>query len=135
MRAANAESPAPESGALESLVPLTVPHGNLPSTRLKFLRSSLFLSIISLLLLTGYASEIFCDCHGGHSQEMTEHGDSTPATGDDCQCVCHQMISDVFAAPMQLRKLLSATLDAVPHTDQFPPDAVPLGIEYPPQRA
>lgn len=117
-----------------SLVPLTVLHDHIASAHLNLLRSSLFISILSVLLLTGYASEIFCDCHDGHQQEMTEHGKSTPTTGDDCQCSCHQMVSDVSAAPVQLEAVLCVALETVRHADQFPPDAVPLGIEYPPQR-
>ena len=116
-------------------MPLTAPHNHLTSARLKVLRSSLFISILSLLILTGYASGIFCDCHDGPQQEMTGHGKSAPATGDDCQCLCHQMVSDVSGLPVQLGAVLCVVLETVQHADQFPPDAVPLGIDHPPQIA
>jgi hypothetical protein len=100
-----------------------------------FLRSSLLISLVSLLVLTGYANEIFCDCQDEHRQEMTEHGKSDPSKGDDCQCICHQVFSNVSSAPMQTVALFCAVQMLARLTDEFPPDAVPLGIDHPPQLA
>jgi len=102
---------------------------------LKILRSSLLISLVSLLVLTGYASEMFCDCDDEHRHEMTEHGESVPAEGDDCQCICHQSVSNLSGASVQAGAVLCAVQSAVRHADEFPPDAVPRGIDHPPQLA
>jgi hypothetical protein len=114
---------------------LTAESEHLACPRLKFLRSSLLISLVSLLVLSGYASELFCNCHDEHRQEMTEHGKSGPAKGDDCKCICHQAVSNVSSAPMQTGAMHCTVQAVVRHVDEFPPDAVPLGIDHPPQLA
>lgn len=115
---------------------LTALRDHLASPRpVNLLRSSLFISIVSLLLLTGYASEVFCGCHDEHHLEMAEHGESAPAEGDDCKCVCHQAVSDFSGPPVQTEAVFRTVRAVVRHADEFPPDAVPLGIDHPPQIA
>jgi hypothetical protein len=119
-----------------SLAPLTALPNPLASPRfVTLLRSSLLISLVSLLVFSGYASEFFCDCHHEHGQEMTEHGQPSPANGDGCQCVCHQAVSDVLIAPPQTEAAVCTVQAVIRHADEFPPDAVPLGIEHPPQIA
>jgi hypothetical protein len=102
---------------------------------LNFLRSSLLISLVSLFVLTGYANEAFCDCHERHPAEQTGHGDSFPPDGGDCQCICHQVFSNVSGAPVQTGSFAGEVQAVVPQADEFPPDAVPPGIDHPPQLA
>lgn len=105
------------------------------------LRSSLFALIVSLLLATGYGFDLFADCctHSQtHSQQQKGPGassDKAPVQDDSCQCICHQTV-----APGVGLQPVTATVTLVPSTlpafaDEIPPDAVPLGIDYPPQLA
>ena len=103
---------------------------------MSFLRSSLFIAIVSLLVLTGYGLDALGDCCAHHEpQGSAEHGENAPGTGDDCQCLCHQAISPFAVESVRLadRVFMPATFLAL--AEEFPPDAVPLGIDHPPQLA
>ena len=107
---------------------------------MRFLRSNLFIAIVSLFVLTGYAHGVFGDCCTNEKQQQTQSakaapGKKAPQKSDDCQCLCHQVISHLTVEPVRAGAgaLLPMTLKM--HPDEFPPDAVPLGIEVPPQLA
>lgn len=103
-------------------------------------RSSLFIAIVSLFVLTGYAYEVLdydCDTE---KREQVSKGDShsgkqTPAKTDHCQCLCHQIFNFHMAAPVRIGLTHFTRTGFVALVDEFPPDAVPLGIDYPPQLA
>lgn len=104
------------------------------------LRSSLFIAIVSLFILTGYAHGVFGVCCGHEKQEQTQSAKTAPAketphkTGE-CQCLCHQVISHLTAEPVRVAAGAIMPMVLKMHPDEFPPDAVPLGIDYPPQLA
>ena len=111
-----------------------------PSARLKFLRSHLFIAIVSLLVVTGYGFDLFDDCCAQQEQAQVEHGKAAPknqkpGNGNGCQCICHQITTPLSPSPIQLVHAVFVPADFVAHPDEFPPDAVPLGIDYPPQLA
>ena len=107
---------------------------------MSFLRSSLFIAIVSVLVLTGYACDVLdYDCES-EKQEQTmpdgaPSGKDVPAEKDDCQCLCHQIFTAQSAAPVRIASGIPGVADYLVQPDEFPPDAVPLGIEYPPQLA
>ena len=61
--------------------------------------------------------------------------DQTPDGEDDCQCLCQKIVTPLTVAPTQVADALFVPAAFVAHADEFPPDAVPLGIDYPPQLA
>lgn len=107
---------------------------------LRFLRSNLFIAIVSLLVVTGYGFDLFGECCADERHEYVEHGksapnDQAPGGNDGCQCICHQVVPPISLEPVQMAVAVFVAADFVAHADEFPPDAVPLGIDYPPQLA
>ncbi len=107
---------------------------------LNLFRSSLFIAIVSLLVLTGYGFDLFGECCTHDVQGQAEHGKSSPneqapGGGDGCQCICHQIITPLTPEPLRVADAVLVASDFVAHADEFPPDAVPRGIDYPPQLA
>ena len=107
---------------------------------MSFLRFNLFIAIVSLFVLTGYGFDLFGDCCAWEKQVQTQSGktapdEKAPGKSDDCQCVCHQIISHSGVEPVRVAAVLIVTVEFVAHPDEFPPDTVPLGIDYPPQLA
>ncbi len=107
---------------------------------MSLLRSSLFAAIVSLLVLTGYASDVLDYCCESEKQEQVNHGEghsgkTAPVKSDDCKCLCHQVFTSHSVEPVRLAPQSLSPVDLVMHADEFPPDAVPLGIDYPPQLA
>ncbi|MEP6672685.1 MAG: hypothetical protein ABJF10_26210 [Chthoniobacter sp.] len=102
---------------------------------MNFLRSTLLIAIVSLLVLTGYAHAVTDTCCAHEQQqEQTGNGNAASTSDDGCQCLCHQIFSNVSAAPVRL-PALGLVLPAVRMPGEFPPDTVPQGIDYPPQLA
>jgi hypothetical protein len=107
---------------------------------LKFLRSILFAAFVSLLVVTGYGVGLLDNCC--HHLEVSQAGcDSSapdqkaPGQTNDCHCLCHEILSPVTTEPVRATGALLVLLDFVTHADEYPPDAVPRGIDYPPQLA
>ena len=103
-------------------------------------RTSLFIAIVSLFVLTGYGFDLFGDCCAHHEQAQVEHGksapnDQPPGGGEGCQCLCHQIVTPVTPEPEWVADAVFISADLVAPPDEFPPDAAPLGIDYPPQLA
>ena len=104
------------------------------------LRSNLLIFIVSLFVLTGYTHEILDACCAQQRQEQAAQSKpspdkSAPAQKDDCQCLCHQFFTAHPASPLSCAPVLLTPADFVAHGDEFPPDTVPPGIDYPPQLA
>ncbi len=104
------------------------------------LHSNLGIAIVSLFVLTGYGFDLFGDCCAWEKQVQTQSGKTAPGKkapgkSDDCQCICHQVISHSSVEPLRVAAVLIVTAEFVALPDEFPPDAVPLGIDYPPQLA
>ena len=103
---------------------------------LSFLRSNLFIAIVSLFVLMGYGLEVFGECCSHRElQGQAEHHEKAPGQGDDCQCLCHQTLSTITTTPLAVAVAVFTPGNLVAHADEFPPDVVPLGIDYPPQLA
>lgn len=103
-----------------------------------FLRSSFFIAIVSLFVLTGYSWTALADCCRHESQAAAKHALSAPlkqapADADDCQCLCHQAISHLTGESLRLEQTVLLRQAHLARRDEFPPDALPLGIDYPPQ--
>lgn len=102
-----------------------------------FFRSSFFIVIVSLLVLTGYSLQAFADCCR-HESQTAQHTlaapvKQAPADADGCQCLCHQVISHLTSEPLQVGATVLVPEARLAARDEFPPDALPLGIDYPPQ--
>jgi hypothetical protein len=98
-----------------------------------FLRSIFLSVIVSLVLLTGYADDLVRDCCAHAEHEQTDHGAAGSADSDDCQCVCHQVISLCTVEPVCVVAVSVKPSGFLRHADEFPPEALPLGIDHPPQ--
>lgn len=100
-------------------------------------RSKLFLVIVSLFVLTGYGCELFGECCSHEPSTQIEQGHTGPAKDSEkdhgCQCVCHQAVTPLAFEPVGLTDTLPLANDLLVLPNEIPPDAVPLGIEYPPQ--
>jgi hypothetical protein len=103
------------------------------------LRSSLFIAIVSLFVLTGFAHGVFGDCCE-HDKQQTQSAKTAPdkkapQKSDDCRCLCHQVISHLTVDPVRVVAGELVPMALRMHANEFPPDAVPLGIDVPPQLA
>lgn len=107
---------------------------------MSFLRSNLILLIVSLFVLTGYVHGILGDCCGHDKQRQTQStktapGKKAPQKSDNCQCLCHQVISHGNFEPVRAVAGALVAMAVRMLLDEIPPDAVPVGIDYPPQLA
>jgi hypothetical protein len=96
------------------------------------------MAIVSLFVLTGYAFDVLdYDCHGEQQEQTTQShsGKDAPADKDGCQCLCHQIFTIQMTAPVCVPCDAPRNLDYLALRDEIPPDAVPLGIDHPPQIA
>lgn len=106
----------------------------------RFLRSSFLVAIISLLVFAGYGFGFMGDCCSAKQQGQEQGGayflaQHHPGESDHCHCVCHQITPLVV---VELERTVTVRLgasDSLVLPDEVPPDAVPLGIEHPPQLA
>jgi hypothetical protein len=99
---------------------------------LHFLRSTILTVIVSLFVFAGYARGVCGGCCEHRKQGQSEH-DQAPASSNDCQCVCHEPISPAMSVSMPTIEATFVSTGGFVHADEFPPDAVPLGIDHPPQ--
>ena len=98
------------------------------------------MAIVSVFVLTACAVDVLGDCCARDESAQAEHCDCTPGeqapdSGDDCQCFCHVVLPPVMTGPVWVADAVFVLTDFVVQTDEFPPDAVPLGIDHPPQIA
>ena len=98
------------------------------------------MAIVSVFVLAGFGVDLFGDCCGRHEQEQAEHGGcapddhgQAPDKGAGCQCICHVVLTPLTAETVWAADVAFVPTGFLTHTDEFPPDAVPLGIEHPPQ--
>ena len=107
---------------------------------MRFLRSNLIVAIVSLLVLTGYGFDVLDYCCDDGNQEQVGHaqshsGKKAPQGKNETKCICHQIFSGSEVEPVRVAPSVQTSTDSVGYVDEFPPDAVPLGIDYPPQLA
>lgn len=107
---------------------------------LRQLRSNLFIAIVSLFVLTGYGVDLFGGCCSHQEQAQVERGKAapknpSPENSNGCQCLCHQITIPLTPEPVRLVHAVFVETDFAAQRDEFPPDAVPLSIDYPPQLA
>ncbi len=98
------------------------------------------MAIVSAFVLTACAVDVLGDCCGWQGQEQADHcdcapGDPMPDNGDDCQCLCHVILTPLTTGPLWVADAVFVPADFVAQKNEFPPDAVPLGIDHPPQIA
>lgn len=87
----------------------------------------------------GYGADLLGDCCSHREQTQVEHGKAAPhkqapSKEDGCQCVCHQLATPMTVEPVRVSGL-PVEADAFVSSNEVPPDAEPIGIEYPPQLA
>ena len=108
------------------------------------LRSSFFIAIVSLWVLSGYGIALLGDCCDHHrdaqGQQEVENENSAPddqhdGDGDGCQCICHTVTTVLTLEPVWATDAAFVETDFVAPRDDTPPDAMPRGIDYPPQLA
>jgi hypothetical protein len=112
-----------------------IPASTIEPAPVNFFRANLFVAIVSVFVLTGYAHAAIDRCGASGNHGHAEHGESAPVKDSGCECPCHQIatnaLSKSVSAPMPSLALQSLRFS----TDEFPPDAVPPGIDHPPQLA
>ena len=94
--------------------------------------------LVALFVLTSYGWSLSGQCCADEGRvaalQVTVAGaEQSPAADDGCQCVCHQILSQPFTEPVKAVGLAMRSERAPAVVDEVPPDAMPLGIEYPPQ--
>lgn len=107
---------------------------------MSFLRSSIIVAIISLFVFTGYAADVLDYTCDGERQEQAAKskplpGKTAPVGNDGCQCLCHQIFATDVVEPIRVGSANVEVSDFLLPRDEFPPDAMPRGIDYPPQLA
>ena len=105
---------------------------------MSFLPSHLFIAIVSLFVVTGYAWDVLDYNCEDESPAQVDHakghsGEKAPQQQNYGKCICHQIFTGPELNPMRVAPRVETPTDCVAHADEFPPDAVPLGIDYPPQ--
>jgi hypothetical protein len=101
-----------------------------------FFRSTLLGVIVSLVLCTGYADDLVgACCPHDHHMETDDHGSRGSGDSDACQCICHQAISVCTVQAIRVAAVVVKASGFLPEANEFPPDAIPLGIDHPPQIA
>ncbi len=100
-----------------------------------FLRTRVFAILFALLTLGGYGYEI-CAHAMPEPESSVEHQHSLPSDQGACHhCTCHcsptVMANVERLLTIQPRMLAGYAVDR----GQFAPDAVPIGIDHPPQLA
>ncbi len=87
----------------------------------------------------GYGADLFGDCCSHREQTQVEHGKTAPhkqapSKEDGCQCICHHSVTPMTIGPVCVSgSPVGANVFA--SSNEVAPDAVPIGIEYPPQLA
>ena len=102
------------------------------------LRSSLLLAFVYLFVLTGYSAQAFGLCCERGTGERTQQAEASsqkqaPADSHDCLCICHQIVADPAQKPLPIIAASVLSVETLTCGNQYPPDALPLGIDYPPQ--
>ena len=106
----------------------------------RLFHSNLLIAILSLFVFTGFTHDVLGSCCEGKKQELAAQGQTTPgknipAQNNNCQCLCHQFFTAHAVTALSAAPVICAPANFVAHADEFPPDAVPVGIEVPPQLA
>ncbi len=95
---------------------------------------------VALLVAAGYGWSLSGQCCLGERGAQTAqiegaYSDESPAQDDGCQCVCHQIVFHGAVEIVKVAGLVRLSEDAPAVADEVAPDALPLGIEHPPQVA
>ena len=100
-------------------------------------RSSIFVAFVSLFILTGYGLDVLDYCCENDGREEVSHKDQlnkgNPVKKGECQCICHQTFIGRFSEPVRSVPFALRAIEYLDPADEIAPDAMPLGIEYPPQ--
>jgi hypothetical protein len=103
---------------------------------LKFFRSRILCTLVALFFLGMIAERAFGHCAPDPAKQAieTEHGESAQSGEHPCECVCHNEF--VSEGPGQgVGAVASIDFFLVSDRADFPPDAIPFGIDHPPQIA
>ncbi|MDQ3621820.1 MAG: hypothetical protein M3463_04925 [Verrucomicrobiota bacterium] len=100
------------------------------------LRSRIFSILVVALLFAGYSEFVLGCCDHEPAAAVSEPGEPSHSHSDEqgCHCVCHQTFVNDLTSPALIGRLLEAELVFAELAD-VPPDAIPLGIDHPPQIA
>ena len=101
---------------------------------LRFFHPKLIAAVVSLFFLTGYTHDLVVDCSENHNRPTSEHGTTGSGGIDYCQCLCHNP-GEEATNPLLVAEATLASVCFVSSADEFPPEVMPPGIDYPPQWA
>jgi hypothetical protein len=99
---------------------------------LHFFCQNLLAAIVSLFLFAGYTHDFFVDCSDHHNSRGAEHGTAAPGNEGGCYCLCH-IFGVQPTAPPPATESAFAPIGLAVNGEEFPPDALPHEIDYPPQ--
>jgi hypothetical protein len=106
--------------------------------RLHLFRSRVLSTLAAVLVLLGSAAILNGACCSGADRGAgcnardTSHSSEQKADGD-CVCLCHQASAEEQVFDSFLRFCFRQTEIAFADVAGFPPDAIPFGIDHPPQ--
>ena len=128
--------PHPSSQSSEKVAVLTwPPPRHTTSAALSLLRSKLFVAIVSLFVLTGYAHAVSGRCCADAKPGQIQHGKPGSTKNHRCQGLCHQIFSNDSAEPVLLPVVALVSQARVCPGKRFLPDTEPQRIDHPPQLA
>lgn len=93
---------------------------------------------VCLFVLTGYTLQVFGVCCKEDRVEQVQHAkkapkQKSPNTTHSCQCICHQVLPEPGNVVVRAAAASLVSSQELVIGNQFPPDSLPLGIDYPPQ--
>lgn len=102
------------------------------------LRTSLIMLIVCLFVTTGHTAQSFGLCCKETTSKQTQHskvGSKEKPSGDSdhCQCLCHQTVAGLANQPVHIIGVHRVVEKFLRSGNQYPPESLPLGIDYPPQ--
>jgi hypothetical protein len=102
---------------------------------------AIIIIIVSLASsVSGHGMACADECGDARQQTVIQHesggGGMIPSElPHGCNCVCHHPAPLVAEIPVAFSSATPAPLMLAGHAGEFPPDAVPAGIDHPPQLA
>ena len=83
----------------------------------------------------GYAQDVACGCENSSAIEQAESHETGCDSKVSCLCVCQQPVVQFSVVFEEGPVVSNHQVERLPVEDEFPADALSIGIDYPPQIA
>ena len=101
----------------------------------RFLRTRLFAVLIALLVLGGYAREVYAHAMPRHENNAEHQHSDSDEKGGCHHCTCHFSSGMVVSSDRVVGFQVPTCVGYVVTPGEDAPEAVPVGIDHPPQLA